>query len=95
MLLDAYLNSEADESATTRLKRPQEKPLVPMDPNAVVQFHIAGRTITRDSKTTLRETIQLILLRDYYEWSDNIFDVIDWDVFRPVYKKLIATKGIQ
>jgi hypothetical protein len=93
------VNSEADELATTGLKRLQEKPLVPMDPNAVVQFYIPGRTITRDFKTTLRETIQLIPLRNYYcnrfEWSDNIFDVIDWDVFRPVYKKHIATKGIQ
>jgi hypothetical protein len=99
MPLDAYLNSEADELATIGLKRLQEKPVVPMDPNAVVQFHIAGRTITRDFKTTLRETIQLIPLRSYYcnrfKWSDNIFDAIDWDVFRPVYKKHIATKGIQ
>jgi hypothetical protein len=99
MPLDAYLNSEADKLATTGLKRLQEKPIVPMDPNTVVQFHIAGRTITRDFKTTLRETIQLIPLRNYYcnrfVWSDNIFDVIDWDVFRPVYRKHIATKGIQ
>jgi hypothetical protein len=47
MPLDAYLNSEADELATTGLKRLQEKPLVPMDPNTSIQFHIGGRTITQ------------------------------------------------
>ena len=36
--LDAYLNSEADELATTGLKILQEKPIVSLDPNAVIQF---------------------------------------------------------
>jgi hypothetical protein len=48
MPLDAYLNSEADEQATTGLKRLQEKPIIPMDPNTSIQFHIRGRTITRE-----------------------------------------------
>jgi hypothetical protein len=43
--------------------------------------------------------IQLKPLRQYYctrfEWSDNLFDAIDWDIFRPVYKKLISSIGIQ
>jgi hypothetical protein len=63
MPLDAYLNSEADKQATTGLKRLQEKPIVPMDPNTIVQFHIEGRTITRDFKRTVREMIQLTPLR--------------------------------
>ena len=46
MPLDAYLNSEADELATTGLKRLQEKPIVPMDSGTIIQFHIEGRTIT-------------------------------------------------
>jgi hypothetical protein len=50
MSLDAYLNSEADEIATTGLTRLQEKPQVPMDPNTTLQFNIRGRTITRDFK---------------------------------------------
>jgi hypothetical protein len=50
MPLDAYLNSEADELATTGLTRLQEKPQVPMDPNTTIQFNIRGRTITRDFK---------------------------------------------
>ena len=99
MPLDAYLNSEADELATIGLKRLQEKPLVPMDPESSIQFHIEGRTITRDFKRTVRETILLKPLRKFYchrfKWSDNIFDMIDWDIFRPVYKKHLSTKGIQ
>ena len=98
MPLNAYLNSEADELATTGLKKLQEKPIVPMDPNTSIQFHIEGRTITRDFKQTVREVIQLKPLRKFYchrfKWSDNIFDLIDWDVFRPVYKKHLASKGI-
>ena len=99
MPLDAYLNSVADELATIGLKRLQEKPIVPMDPETALQFHIRGRTITRDFKKTVRETIQLIPLRTFYckrfSWSDNVFDLIDWDIFRPVYKKYSANKGIQ
>ena len=96
MPLDAYLNSVADELATIGLKRLQEKPLVPMDPETVIQFHLGGRTVTRDFKKTVRETIQLTPLRKFYcerfIWSDSTFDIIDWDIFRPVYKKYIAAK---
>jgi ribonuclease HI len=85
MPLYAYLNSEADELATTGLKRLQEKPMVPMDPDTGIQFHIKGRTITRDFKRTIRETIQLPPLRKFYcerfGWSENIFDIIDWEIF--------------
>jgi hypothetical protein len=99
MPLDAYLNSEADELATIGLKRLQKKPLVPMDPETAIQFHICGRTITRDFKRTVGEIIQLPQLRKFYcerfGWSDNIFDVIDWDIFRPVYKKHVSSKGVQ
>jgi hypothetical protein len=99
MPIDAYINSEADELATIGLKRLQEKPKVPMDPNMIIQYHIGGRTMTRDFKRTVREIIQLSPLRKYYcerfGWSDNIFDIIDWDIFRPVYKKHISTKGVQ
>jgi hypothetical protein len=59
MPIDAYLNSEADKLATIGLKRLQEKPKVPMDPNTIIQYHIGGRTITRDFKKTVREIIQL------------------------------------
>jgi hypothetical protein len=99
MPLNAYLNSEADELATVGLKRLQEKPIVPMDPDTAIQFHIKGRTITRDFKRTVRETIQLPPLRKFYcerfGWSENIFDIIDWDIFRPVYRKHISTNGVQ
>jgi hypothetical protein len=99
MPLNAYLNSEADELATIDLKRLQEKPIVPMDPDTVIQFHIRGRTITRDFKRTVREIVQIPQLRTFYcerfGWSDNLFDAIEWDVFRPVYKKYIPNKGVQ
>ena len=36
MPLDTYLNLEADELATIGLKRLQEKPIVPMDPNSSI-----------------------------------------------------------
>jgi hypothetical protein len=99
MPLDAYLNSEADELATIGLKRLQEKPTVPMDPATAIQFHIGGRTITRDFKRTVREIVQLQPLRKFYcerfGWSENIFDIIDWEIFRPSYKKHVSTKGVQ
>jgi hypothetical protein len=99
MPLNAYLNSEADELATIGLKRLQEKPIVPMDPDTVIQFHIKGRTITRDFKKTVRTMIQLPPLRRFYcerfGWSEETLETIDWDIFRPVYKKHLASKGIQ
>jgi hypothetical protein len=88
MPLETYLNSEADELATTGLKRLQEKPIVPMDPDTVIQFSIGGRTIPRDFKRTVGEILQLPTIRKFYcerfGCSDYIFDIIDWDIFSPV-----------
>ena len=64
-----------------------------------IQFHINNRTMTRDLKRTIGEIIQLIPLQTYYcrrfGWSDHIFDLTDWDIFRPVYKKYLSTTKIQ
>ena len=99
MPVDAYLNSEADELATHGLKSLQEKPRVPMDPTSAIQFHLTGRTITRDLKRTAREIISLPALKKFYQekfgWSDTVFNTVDWDIFRPVYKKYLAKNGIQ
>jgi hypothetical protein len=99
MPLDAYLNSEADELATTGLKRLQDKPHVPMDPNTVVQYHLQGRTTTRDLKQSIREILSVQPLKQFYSdefgWSDTVFATVDWDIFRPVYKKYIVKHGIQ
>ena len=99
MPVDAYLNSEADELATIGLKRLQEKPRVPMDPFAAIQFHLNGRTITRDLKQSVRTILSLPPLRKYYcnkfSWSDTVFDTVDWDIFRPVYRRYVAKNGIQ
>jgi hypothetical protein len=77
----------------------QEKPTVPMDPNTIIQFHLKGRTITRDIKKSIRETLSLPPLRkffcDKFGWSENIFDAVDWEIFRPVYRKYVAKNGIQ
>jgi hypothetical protein len=38
-------------------------------------------------------------LRQFYcerfGWSENIFDIIDWEIFRPSYKKHVSAKGVQ
>jgi hypothetical protein len=98
MPLNAYLNSEADELATTGLRLLQEKPLVPMDPETEIQFSIKGRTITREFKRSVREIITLQPLKTFYcrkfEWDENVFDSIDWEFFCPVYRKYIAAHGI-
>jgi len=99
MPVDAYLNAEADELATTGLKLLQEKPRVPMDPETAIQFHLDGRTITRDFKRSVRELLSLPSLQKFYlekfGWSDTVFGTVDWDIFRPVYKKYIVKNGIQ
>ena len=66
MPLNAYLNLGADELVTIGLKRLQEKPMVPMDLDTAIQFHIGNRTITRDLKQTTREIINLAPLKKYH-----------------------------
>jgi hypothetical protein len=76
MPLDACLNSEADELATTGLKRLQEKPIVPIDPDTITQAHIGERTITREFKKSVIKIVHLPALRRFYcdrfGWSENI-----------------------
>ena len=55
MPLNTYLNSQAVKLATTGLKRLQEKPLVPMDPNIIIQFYIEGRELTKITRDFKRE----------------------------------------
>ena len=96
---DAYLNLGADELATIGLKMLQEKPYVPLDPCTAIQFHLQGRTITRDLKNTAWEILSLPLLQQYYfdkfGWSETVFASVDWDIFRPVYKQYVSKHGIQ
>jgi hypothetical protein len=99
MPMDVYLNSEADELATIGLKRLKEKPYVPMEPHSVVQYHLQGRTVTRDLKQSIREILSVQPLKKFYfdkfGWSETIFEAVNWDIFRPVYKKYIVKNGIQ
>jgi hypothetical protein len=70
-----------------------------MDPDTVVQYHLKGRTITRDLKQSISEILSVPQLKKYYfdkfGWSNTIFDTVDWDILRPVYKKYIVKNGIQ
>ena len=70
-----------------------------MDPDTVVQYYLKGRTITRDLKQSIREILSVLQLKKYYfdkfGWSDTIFDTVDWDIFRLVYKEYIVKNGIQ
>ena len=81
------------------MKKLKEKPKVRMDPDTIVQYHLKGRTITRDLKQSIREILSVLPLKKYYfdkfGWSDTIFDTVDWDIFRRVYKKYIVKNGIQ
>ena len=61
-----------------------------MDPDTVVQYYLKGRTIIRDLKQSIREILSVPQLK-----KDTIFDTVDWDIFRPVYKKYIVKNGIQ
>ena len=98
MPLDAYLNSEANKLATTGLKRLQKIQKVPMGPETIIQFHIEERRITRDLKKTVGTIIQLPHLQKCYckrfKWNKNTFEAINWETFRPVYRKhiIIASK---
>ena len=88
----------ADTLATTALHVLDPKPHVPFNPDTQIQLDYWGCTITRNLKPTLREKLQLPALQQYYEdrmqWSSTTFDVIDWDIFRPVYRKQ-AKKNLQ
>jgi hypothetical protein len=70
-----------------------------MDPKTAIQYHLNGRTITRDFKRSVRELLSLLLLQKFYlekfGWSDTVFGTVEWDIFRPVYKKYLAKNGIQ
>ena len=100
MPLDAYLNSEADKLATIGLKRTTRK--VHSTNGSKYKHSVSHRRENNKKRLqtqTVREVIQLKPLRKFYckrfRWSDNIFDDIDWDIFRPVYKKYISSKDIQ
>ena len=49
-----------------------------------VMLHQWGRTITRDQKVSIQNTIQLLVLEEYYqqqfEWSNTVYGKIDWDI---------------
>ena len=62
-----------------------------MDPSAEVLLHQRGRTITRDYKVSMRRSIQLLVLEEYYQkrfgWTNTEYGKIDWSIFTPVYRR--------
>ena len=62
-----------------------------MDPNSCVQVHINGCTITRDLKQTVRYSIGVKRLAEYYrhrfKWSHRLCRNIDWTIFGVAYQK--------
>lgn len=71
---------------------------MPFDPASHVQVDFQGCTITQNLRPILREKILLPEFRRYceqrMEWSSTTFDVINWDLFRPIYRKQ-AKKNLQ
>ena len=94
--ITVLLKVREDELATEGLNRLLEKPHVPLDPSVKIQLNYRGRTVTRNIPYFLREQLLLPPLRKQYEkkfdWNSNEFDDIDWDIFRPVYKKWMKKK---
>ena len=76
------LNIKANELATKGLQQLHTKPKVSLDPILNVILHQAGRTITRDLKSTLRSNIQLPVLEQYYRrkflWLNSVYSSINW-----------------
>ena len=64
-----------------------------MDPHSCVQVHINGCTITRNLKQTVRYSIGVKELANYYcsrfEWSKRTCENIEWAIFGAAYKKRI------
>ena len=91
LTLKEQLNVDSDGFATTSLCLLGPKLHVPFDPDSKVQIDFQGCTITRNLKHTLRKKLQLPAFWQYCKrwmgWSSATFDVIDWDKFRPVYRK--------
>ena len=96
--LEAQLNVHADELVTIGLHRLGPKQHVPLDTDSKVQLNYQGMTLTRNLKKNVRELIQLQDLKAYYcrrfEWTSDIFETIDWEIFSPVYNRQ-AKQGLQ
>merc|ERR1712110_1045027 len=64
-----------------------------MDPNSCAQVHINGFTITRDLKRTVRYSIVVKKLAEYYcsrfNWNTRLCQKIDWAIFSSAYKNRI------
>lgn len=84
--------------AIISLQMLEEKQHVPFDPNTKLQLDFDQYTIAQNLKATLREKIHKPTLQQYYEkcmeWYPGTFGIIDWDIFRLVYRKQAKKKKI-
>lgn len=96
--LSPQCNVDADTLATIALCLLTSKLHVPYDLGTHIHIVFQGCTIRCNPKPTLHEKLQLPALWWYYErqmgCSSTTFDIIDWDIFHPVYHKQ-AKKNLQ
>lgn len=68
--IEVKLNIEADrlasEALTTAVENKVTRYLVKFNPRVQVQFHLKGKTITRDFRSVIRDTYHLLKLATYY-----------------------------
>jgi hypothetical protein len=78
---DALLNVEADTLATSSLRLRREETLDL--PNNQATLLIDGRIVSSNHTAILRETFQLVTLREHYNrinsWDEDTFDKVWWD----------------
>jgi hypothetical protein len=88
--------SKADNQERARLQRARTT----REQNAPAHFLATCTCVDCQTEVAMQQfVIEELSIRKYYckrfGWSDNIFDTIDWDIFRPVYNKHISNKGVQ
>ena len=69
-------------------------PLIPDDDKTIVQSYTNSTypgTITSNIKPTVRRIITtpkiIAALRKRFDWDEDTFHLVDWDIFSPVYKR--------
>ena len=96
LLISVQLNIHTDELTTIGLNNLPPKPHIHLDPLVKIQLNFYGGIITRNIPSFLQERLLLPPLHQQYverfSWTTNEFDDIDWDIFRPVYKKWAKKK---
>lgn len=88
--LVSQMNVDADALASYELAEfGMIHPIVPFDKTSIVLLHIAGRTVTRDIESAVRNQLFLDPLRSYFctrfHWSLDTYESINWDAYSMAY----------